>query len=1191
MFKSSRKSSVNPSWIFLELFVSCFYFANAQEYSRGIGIYPGNPEEDFSPIFENADTCYRNLAFLRTTYNSSSYDYNLTAQLVTDGIIDTLLPSWIVVSTGQKGILPRNERQRIFDRHRMTNISLNGSDGWIQFLLNGNSDPITADSITISGSLLTGNEPSEKWEIRLLGSNNQDVWEEISIVNGNGHPGDSLPVQWRRWAPSNMRIFIYPLIPGSVKGYKNFKAEFSAPGATQWNITEIEMFSLKKKINIGGPYSFTSAWMSAGNGKEWVTVDLGTGCSFNEIILYWIRRAISGNIQVSDNGSVWSDVATIPTSSGKVDSVKFREPVTKRYIRVFMDQAASKEGYILSEIKVMGRGGERAIPKSNIYKLTDNKLNLDGGEWRLQRANLVNATGEMLSNSEYNDKKWVLATVPATILVSYLNVGALPDPNFGDNQLMISDSYFWSDFWYRRKFIVPESFDAKKIFLNFDGINWKAEVFLNGKKLGDISGAFMRGKFDITEYVVNGKENVIAVKIIKNEAPGYAKEHTEYSPDANGGELGGDNPAFHASVGWDWIPTIRGRNTGIWNDVYLTSTGPVTLENPFISSDLPLPDTLYADLNVEVTLHNSLLKKVKGTLQVKIGGVLIEKIIELQPVSSQLVKLNSSVNKELRLNYPELWWPNGYGRQILYDVDFKFITAEGKVSDEKSFKTGIREMSYSEDGGILKIWVNGRRFIGRGGNWGFSESMLRYRGREYETAVKYHKDMNFTMIRNWVGQTGDDEFFDACDRNGIMVWEDFWLANPVDGPDPYDNQLFMHNAKDFILRIRNHPSIGIYVGRNEGYPPEAIDNGLRKLLPELHPGLHYIPNSAWDVVSGGGPYRAIPVKSYFQDRATPKFHSEMGRPAIVNYESLREMIPDTARWPSGQMWGLHDFCLDGAQRASSFIKQMEESFGEISSETEWIKLAQVMNYDGYRAMFEAQSKNRMGLLLWMSHPAWPSMVWQTYDYYFDPTAAYFGCKKACEPLHIQWNALTDSIEVVNYSETNGNKLTASLEILNVDGSIKYENKIGINAPIDSRNLCFKMLCPEDLSDIYFIRLKLTRENQIISENLYLRGKEEGNLKEIRKLSPVKLTNSIVKKREGNKWYITSTLFNSQKVPAIMTRLKVIGENSHERILPAIFSDNYITLMPGESKTIRIEIEDADTRGEKPVVVLDGLNVQ
>ena len=196
-------------------------------------------------------------------------------------------------------------------------------------------------------------------------------------------------------------------------------------------------------------------------------------------------------------------------------------------------------------------------------------------------------------------------------------------------------------------------------------------------------------------------------------------------------------------------------------------------------------------------------------------------MLKTMPSASTLVKLDPSAIPALRLQNPKLWWPNGYGDPSLYSVELSFEVA-GRVSDTKRFLAGVRQFTYSEDGGILRIWINGRRFVPRGGNWGFSEDLLRYRAREYDVALRYHRDLNFTMVRNWVGQVGEDAFYEACDRHGIVVWQDFWLANPLDGPNPDDVPMFLRNARDYILKIRNHPAIGLYCGRNEGNPPPCV---------------------------------------------------------------------------------------------------------------------------------------------------------------------------------------------------------------------------------------------------------------------------------------------------------------------------------------------------------------------------------
>jgi hypothetical protein len=1162
----------------------------AQDYTRGVGIYPGDVREDFSPIIRIDKTTYRNLALLRPAYHSSSYDYNLTAQLITDGIIDSTLPGWIATSTSQHGVLKKNERQWILDRHGMTRVTLDSSKGWIQVEICGNPKVPEVDSINVLGSLLVNDGAVRPWEIMVSGSNDGTAWEKLGLATGNDLPGDTLTGPWRRFMPRRFRVFNYPFHRQTPCSYRFYQVDLNSPNANNWSLNELALCNDGSRAVIGGPYGFTSAWMSAGKAQEWVYVDLGAVCSFDRVVLHWIRRAAAGSIQTSDDAVNWKDIQALPHGSGLTNDIKLEPPVTGRYVRLLMTKPASPEGYILSEMEVWGRGGPVPVPHPSPAVRDDGRRDLAGGAWWVQRESQVNERGEILSRAGFNDQDWVVATVPATVLVSYLNAGALPDPNFADNQLLISESFFYADFWYRTEFTAPASYQGKRSYLNFDGINWKATVFQNGKKLGRIEGAFISGQFDVTDLLIPGKKNALAVRIEKNATPGFVKEQTKLSPDANGGELGADNPTYHASVGWDWIPTIRGRNTGIWNDVYLTVSGPVTIEHPFIQTNLPLPDTSWAEVSIEVSLRNHVANRVAGILQGKFGEIAFEQPVTLEAYETKKVVMDQSTHAVLRLQNPKLWWPNGYGKPDLYQVMLQFVTSDNQVSDRTSFQTGVREMSYSEDEGILKIWINGRRFIGRGGNWGFPESMLRYRAREYDIAVGYHKDMNFTMIRNWVGQTGDDEFYEACDRHGIMVWQDFWLANPVDGPNPNDNEMFLRNVKDFVLRIRNHPSMALYCGRNEGDPPEMLDRGIRKILSEIHPGLHYISNSAWGVVSGGGPYWAMPLKYYFENRATTKLHSEMGMPNIISYESLQKMMPDSAWWPQGRMWGIHDFCLQGAQGGTSFNQQIEGSFGAVDNVKDWLSLAQWINYQGYRAMFEAQSKHRMGLLLWMSHPAWPSMVWQTYDYYFEPTAAYFGCKKASEPLHIQWNPLSDSIEVVNYSARNGSDLTASLEVLNLDGTVKLEKKVALDYQEDHTAPCIGMEYPAGLTSVYFLRLKLMRDNEIVSENFYWRGLEQGNYQAFRKLPEVRLESKTTMKQQGNHWYLTTELTNPSEHPALMVKLKVVREKSKDRILPVLYSDNYVSLMPGEHRTIKMEIEHADTRGEKPDVVIEGFNV-
>ena len=1152
----------------------------AQTYTRGVGIYPGAPREDFSPtLAPDRSGTYRNLALLRPAYQSSSYDFNLTAQLVTDGLKASEEPRWLRVSTSRQGELSRKDRESVLDGNFVTDVSVSGNNEWIQFQLGGGPTPLEVTRIELDGSLHeaeTSDVQPQEWAAVVLTSDDGRNWTRLGHSAGMAPPTGEF----------------HPKIEFDSTAHQRwFRIEFPTERALSISINEVRFYDNAEQLHLGGPFYFTSAWKSAGNNEEWIYVDLGTRCSFDRVILAWIKPAAEAKLQTSDDSVTWQDLQTLtpPDSSGASD-IKLSSLQTARYVRVLMSHPASPEGYVLSEMEVYGRGG--LLPQSKSPPAAyAGKLHLSGGHWRLQRASQVEGSGEAISQPGFPDENWLVATVPATVLSSYLNAGALPDPNFADNQLAISDSFFYSDFWYRDEFTVPPSpaLPARHFWLNFKGINWKAEVYLNGMKLGSIEGGFMRAHFDITKLLHPGATNVLAVRIIKNDTPGSVHEKTLEEFSKNGGALGADNPTYDASIGWDWIPTIRGRNTGIWSDVFLSESGPITLDDPSLSSLVNNQSTADVTLSVRVQNHENI--PVNGSVRGLFGDLQLAQPFSLTAGESKLIQFNPANQPRMHMENPKLWWPNGYGEPTLHRVELRAETRGSVISDQKSFQAGIRQFTYSQQNGALKMFINGRRLVPRGGSWGFSESMLRYRAREYDAAVRYHRDQHFNIIRNWVGQIGDDAFYDACDRYGIVVWQDFWLANPWDGPDPNSQEMFLANLRDTVLRIRAHPSIGIYVGRNEGFPSNALENGIRDILAKEHPDIQYIPSSADGVVSGHGPYGLMPLKYYFEQRATPKMHSELGMPNIVTLDSLKQMMPETAMWPQGRIWGVHDFTLTGAPNGTSFRAVIDKTYGGAKSLDEWLTLAQFVNYDGYRAMFEAQSKNRMGLLIWMSHPAWPSLVWQTYDFYLDPTAAYFAVKKASEPLHIQWNPLTDNVEVVNYSVPQAQGLSAKIELLNLDGTMKWSKSASVNSTEDSTLTPIHIELPAGLSSVFFMRLQLTRGNEIISRNLYWRGSEEGNLTVIRNVPEVTIHSVTKAEKRGSHWLLTTNLTNtSQSAPAIMVHLKAVGTDSGDRILPAIYADNYVTLMPGETQSVATDILDADTRGEKPKIVIEGFNV-
>ncbi|MEX6691035.1 discoidin domain-containing protein [Danxiaibacter flavus] len=681
-------------------------------------------------------------------------------------------------------------------------------------------------------------------------------------------------------------------------------------------------------------------------------------------------------------------------------------------------------------------------------------LNSDNKEvqWKVKPQDEVRTDSVKMYTTSYSDGNWVNAVVPGTVFTSYVNVGVEKDPNYGDNIYQVDKSKYNKNFWYRTTFAVPVANSDKQIWLNFEGINRKGEIFLNGVRLGLLDGFMHRGKFNITGIVKKNEQNILAVLV-------------QYPPLPIANH---QSPTYISGDGWDWMPSVPGLLSGITDDVYLAVTGGVTVVDPWIRTTVPSKDKGIIHLKFDLT--NAGAKDEKGECIVTInpGNIRLHKKVDIKSGQTINVSFDSTHYKDLVINHPKLWWPNGYGEPNLYTCDLKYV-AGNDTSDSKRINFGIREYSYDTAGSVFHIYVNGERIYVKGGNWGMSEYLLRCRGEEYDTKVKLHKEMNMNMIRNWIGSVTDEEFYDACDKYGMLVWDDFWLNSHPNLPD--DIMAFNLNAVEKIKRLRNHPGIAVWCGDNEGYPLPPLNGWLRENVKTFDNGDRwYQPNSHSDALTGSGPWANFPADWYFTKYPGGfggnrgwGFRTEIGTAVFTTFESFKKFMPEKDWWPRNDMWDKHFFGKSAANGGPDiYERSLNARYGKATGIEDFCRKAQLLNIETNKALFEGWLHNMWndasGVMTWMSQSAYPSFVWQTYDYYYDLNGAYWGVKKACEPVHIQMNPADNAVNVINTTCESLSDLTAEARVYNMDGTVqeKYSKSLAVRAPSNASTPCFKV---------------------------------------------------------------------------------------------------------------------------------------
>ena len=575
------------------------------------------------------------------------------------------------------------------------------------------------------------------------------------------------------------------------------------------------------------------------------------------------------------------------------------------------------------------------------------------------------------------------------------------------------------------------------------------------------------------------------------------------------------------------------------------------------------------------------------------------KSISIGGSATEPIALDSRSVPELRLSHPKLWWPNGYGPPNLYELTLRFDeaskAASAKTSSVETRQFGIRKIEYQvPDSENLTLSVNGVRVMARGGNWGLDEGMKRISRARLDAQFHLHALANLNLIRNWVGQSTSPDFYDMADKYGILLWDEFFQPNPFDGPDVTDIPTYIANVTDKVVRYRNHPSVAVWCARNEGYPPKELDEKLKALMGQLDPSRLYQSNSAdGRGVSSHGPYYWRSPRFFYA--LNESFKTETGSVSIPTIESIQGMMPQKDWETINDDWAQHDFA-SGAQRGDEYPQTLAERYGHIRNLADFVRKGQLANYEAFRAMYEGRNaemfKQTSGVITWMSQPAQPSFVWQLYHYDLEPNASLYGVKKAAETVHVQFNEANRGIEVVNNRPEPVKSSKVQVLIYRFDGTIDAQSAYPVEqVPASTTMKVAEIEVSARISPLYFIKLNLIDDRgAILSTNLYWQHVAQDQFDGLMNLPQVALDADATLTTQGDKTQITVNLHNHTKSVALLSHLQLHRKQDGGRVLPAFYSDNYISLAPGEASTINVEAATTDFHGNEPLIEVDGYNV-
>lgn len=819
--------------------------------------------------------------------------------------------------------------------------------------------------------------------------------------------------------------------------------------------------------------------------------------------------------------------------------------------------------------------------------------------WVAKKASEVNADGKTITSPDYIPENWMPATVPGTVLTTLLNNQLVPDPFYGLNNQKIPDISVSGPeeytYWFFSRFRMAEMTGDRQVWLKFRGLNYFADIYLNGEKVNKVihEGMFLSEKYLITDLVKGVTSNRLAVYV---------------TPPATNGEPNGGDGAMGTSVGMqftsgtDWIPPVPDRNTGIWDKVTVEVTGPIDIRDPFVKTKVPgirvpgeLQDPAYLTFSTELVNATDTIQK--GEVAISFLDTEKRQKVTLQPNSSTIFTF-----KELKQSSPRLWWPNGTGSPALYSAQFLFYLDDGTISDGETVSFGIREIStyFDNDLDSRVFLVNGQKIFIKGANWIASDAMLRLSKERYENDIKMHAEMNMNALRVWGGSmTERPDFYDACDKYGILVWQDLWITGDSNGPldakksdlqssgseNSIDNSLFIKTVIDQIKLLRNHPSLFLWCGGSEVPPPDDIDQMLRdSVFPQYDGTRYYLSESTSNDLdinltskTADGPFSIQEPYSFFTEKSF-SFNPSIGSIGLPNITSLRKMMDAADLVPPAiningslktevlnPVWEYHKYLGYG-----NFI----ERYGEVTGFEDFCMKAQLNNYEQYRSLQEGFNAGMWswytGMLVWKSQNPWTSLRGQLYDPFFDQNAGFYGVRHALQPLHVQLNLDDTTVCVVNTLFKERKDLSVKAMIYDLHGKLLSSNEALITAVANSVTDTLKLVFPETGGTLFFVKLNLsnTITNSLIDENVYWISTIKGDYKQLKELQQAEVSVMV---NRVSKTKALAEIRNTGIEVSFFMKGMVKDRETGQQISPVYMDDNYITLMPGERKMIELDL--------------------